>query len=128
MAWISLIVAGLGEVFGVAMVNKFHHERKWYALVLISNWIWFKLLIINILHENHFDGNSLCNLDRHWRIRGSYYRNASIRRIKGLAKNVIYFFNHFISYWTKTCLLTWIKLFCSFSTGFESLLIYKNNI
>jgi paired small multidrug resistance pump len=35
MAWISLIIAGFGEVFGVAMVNKFHHDRKWHSMVLL---------------------------------------------------------------------------------------------
>ncbi|MGJ7919013.1 DMT family transporter [Neobacillus sp. LXY-4] len=35
MAWVSLIAAGLGEIFGVAMINKYHLDRKWNSLVLI---------------------------------------------------------------------------------------------
>ncbi len=35
MAWISLILAGLCEMFGVAMINKLHIDRNWQALVLL---------------------------------------------------------------------------------------------
>lgn len=35
MAWISLILAGLCEVFGVAMINKYHLDRKWASLLLL---------------------------------------------------------------------------------------------
>ena len=35
MAWTSLIVAGLFEMFGVAMINKLHKDRNWQALVLL---------------------------------------------------------------------------------------------
>ncbi|MBW8351297.1 multidrug efflux SMR transporter [Bacillus sp. IITD106] len=35
MAWISLIFAGLCEMFGVAMINKLHKDRNWQALVLL---------------------------------------------------------------------------------------------
>ena len=32
MAWISLILAGLCEMFGVAMINKLHKDRNWQSL------------------------------------------------------------------------------------------------
>lgn len=35
MAWISLVIAGLFEMFGVLMINKFHKHRNWQALVLL---------------------------------------------------------------------------------------------
>ncbi|MFF1995253.1 DMT family transporter [Bacillus mycoides] len=35
MAWISLILAGLFEMFGVAMINKLHKDRNWQSLVLL---------------------------------------------------------------------------------------------
>jgi paired small multidrug resistance pump len=35
MAWISLILAGLCEVFGVTMINKLHKDRNWQSLVLL---------------------------------------------------------------------------------------------
>ncbi|AXI10894.1 QacE family quaternary ammonium compound efflux SMR transporter [Oceanobacillus sp. 143] len=35
MAWISLILAGLCEMFGVAMINKLHNDRNWQAFVLL---------------------------------------------------------------------------------------------
>ncbi|WP_413305996.1 multidrug efflux SMR transporter [Bacillus sp. 1P10SD] len=35
MAWISLILAGLFEMFGVAMINKLHRDRNWQSLVLM---------------------------------------------------------------------------------------------
>ena len=35
MAWISLILAGLCEMFGVAMINKLHIDRNRQSLVLL---------------------------------------------------------------------------------------------
>lgn len=35
MAWISLILAGLFEMFGVTMINKLHKDRNWQSLVLL---------------------------------------------------------------------------------------------
>ncbi|OAH57992.1 MULTISPECIES: multidrug efflux SMR transporter [Bacillaceae] len=35
MAWVSLILAGLFEMFGVTMINKLHKDRNWQSLVLL---------------------------------------------------------------------------------------------
>ncbi|WP_147533414.1 DMT family transporter [Bacillus marasmi] len=35
MAWFALILAGFGEVFGVAMISKYHQEKKWYFMTLL---------------------------------------------------------------------------------------------
>ncbi|QOR67910.1 multidrug efflux SMR transporter [Cytobacillus suaedae] len=35
MAWISLILAGIFEMFGVAMINTFHKNRNWQSLGLL---------------------------------------------------------------------------------------------
>lgn len=35
MAWGSLVVAGLFEMFGVAMINKLHKDQNWQSLVLL---------------------------------------------------------------------------------------------
>ncbi|MCM3710150.1 DMT family transporter [Sporosarcina luteola] len=35
MAWISLILAGLFEMFGVVMINKLHKDRSWQTLALL---------------------------------------------------------------------------------------------
>lgn len=35
MAWLFLVVAGLLEMFGVAMINKLNKDRNWQALVLL---------------------------------------------------------------------------------------------
>lgn len=35
MAWISLVAAGLFEMFGVAMINKLHKDRNWQSFVLL---------------------------------------------------------------------------------------------
>lgn len=35
MAWISLIIAGLFEMFGVAMINKVHKNRNWQSFILL---------------------------------------------------------------------------------------------
>ncbi|MBD7985331.1 multidrug efflux SMR transporter [Sporosarcina sp. Sa2YVA2] len=35
MAWVSLVVAGLFEMFGVLMINKLHTDRSWKSLALL---------------------------------------------------------------------------------------------
>ncbi|MFD3257014.1 multidrug efflux SMR transporter [Paenibacillus lentus] len=35
MAWASLVVAGLFEMFGVSMINKLHRDRSWQSVVLL---------------------------------------------------------------------------------------------
>ncbi|OUB91397.1 QacE family quaternary ammonium compound efflux SMR transporter [Bacillus thuringiensis serovar medellin] len=35
MAWISLILAGLFEMFGVAMINKLNKDQNWQSFVLL---------------------------------------------------------------------------------------------
>lgn len=35
MAWFSLIIAGIFEMFGVTMINKLHKERSWQSLTLL---------------------------------------------------------------------------------------------
>ena len=35
MAWLSLIIAGICEMFGVTMMNKLHRDRNWQSLVLL---------------------------------------------------------------------------------------------
>ncbi|MDT8862452.1 multidrug efflux SMR transporter [Alkalihalobacillus sp. MEB130] len=35
MAWVSLILAGFCEMFGVAMINKLHKDRNWQSLLLL---------------------------------------------------------------------------------------------
>lgn len=35
MAWISLVLAGVFEMFGVTMINKLHKDRNWKSLVLL---------------------------------------------------------------------------------------------
>ena len=37
MAWVSLILAGLFEMFGVAMINKLHKDRNWQSLCCYSS-------------------------------------------------------------------------------------------
>jgi len=35
MAWFSLILAGIFEAFGVAMINQLHISRNWQTIVLL---------------------------------------------------------------------------------------------
>lgn len=35
MAWVSLILAGLFEMIGVTMINKWHHDRKWTSFIYL---------------------------------------------------------------------------------------------
>lgn len=52
MAWISLIVAGFGEVFGVAMINKYHLDRKWTSLVLLAAGFGSSFLLLSYAMES----------------------------------------------------------------------------
>ena len=48
MAWISLVIAGLFEMAGVAMINKWHQDRKWlsFAMMLLGFGLSFVFLSI----------------------------------------------------------------------------------
>ncbi|WP_298833141.1 multidrug efflux SMR transporter [uncultured Planococcus sp.] len=35
MAWTALVLAGIFEMFGVAMINKLHQDRNWQSLALL---------------------------------------------------------------------------------------------
>lgn len=35
MAWVCLVLAGLCEMFGVAMINKVHRDRGWLPVFLL---------------------------------------------------------------------------------------------
>lgn len=35
MAWVYLVLAGLCEMTGVAMINKLHRDKNWQALLLL---------------------------------------------------------------------------------------------
>ncbi|MCM3611163.1 multidrug efflux SMR transporter [Planococcus sp. MERTA32b] len=35
MAWFSLLAAGLFEMAGVAMINKWHNDRNWQSFLLL---------------------------------------------------------------------------------------------
>ncbi|MBS4201027.1 multidrug efflux SMR transporter [Bacillus sp. FJAT-49732] len=35
MAWVSLVIAGLFEMFGVLMINKLHKDRNWQSVILL---------------------------------------------------------------------------------------------
>lgn len=33
MAWVSLVLAGLFEMFGVSMIHQWHQDRRWQSLL-----------------------------------------------------------------------------------------------
>ncbi|MBT2571752.1 multidrug efflux SMR transporter [Planococcus sp. ISL-110] len=35
MTWTALVLAGVFEMFGVAMINKLHQDRNWQSLLLL---------------------------------------------------------------------------------------------
>ncbi|WP_409302578.1 DMT family transporter [Peribacillus sp. SCS-155] len=35
MAWVSLLLAGMCEMLGVLMINKFHKDRNWKAVLYL---------------------------------------------------------------------------------------------
>ncbi|WP_338752745.1 multidrug efflux SMR transporter [Bacillus sp. FJAT-52991] len=36
MAWASLILAGIFEMLGVAMINKFHQDKNWTSFIYMT--------------------------------------------------------------------------------------------
>jgi paired small multidrug resistance pump len=36
MAWLSLVLAGIFEMFGVVMINKVHKDRNWQSYLLLA--------------------------------------------------------------------------------------------
>ena len=46
MAWITLIIAGLLEAFGVAMINRLAIKRNWQTLVLLIIGFGLSLLLL----------------------------------------------------------------------------------
>ncbi|MFB6466740.1 DMT family transporter [Cytobacillus sp. Hz8] len=51
MAWISLVIAGLFEMFGVTMINKVHDERNWKSIVLLVFGFGASFLLLNYAME-----------------------------------------------------------------------------
>ena len=51
MAWISLILAGICEMIGVGMINKWHHDRKWSSLLLLVLGFGASFLFLSIAME-----------------------------------------------------------------------------
>jgi paired small multidrug resistance pump len=47
MAWLSLILAGLLETFGVAMINRLHTKRNWQTIVLLIIGFGLSLLLLS---------------------------------------------------------------------------------
>ena len=66
MAWISLIFAGVFEMFGVTMINKLHKDRNWQSLVLLIFGFGASFLFLTYAMQTLTDGYSLCDLDRNW--------------------------------------------------------------
>ncbi|WP_284699717.1 DMT family transporter [Planococcus beigongshangi] len=51
MAWISLVIAGLFEMAGVAMINKWHHDRKWLSMAMMLAGFAFSFIFLSIAME-----------------------------------------------------------------------------
>lgn len=47
MAWLSLILAGLLETFGVAMINQLHRSRNWQTIALLIMGFGSSLLLLS---------------------------------------------------------------------------------
>jgi paired small multidrug resistance pump len=58
MAWGSLIIAGLCEMAGVAMMNQYSHDRKWQSLLLLILSFGASFLFLSIAMETRPMGTS----------------------------------------------------------------------
>ncbi len=52
MAWISLIFAGIFEMTGVAMINKWHDDRKWQSLFMLIGGFVASFLFLSVAMES----------------------------------------------------------------------------
>lgn len=51
MAWLSLLAAGLFEMTGVAMINKWHNDRNWQSFTLLLLGFGFSFIFLSIAME-----------------------------------------------------------------------------
>lgn len=51
MAWISLLAAGLFEMGGVAMINKWHNDRNWQSFLLLLLGFGLSFLFLSLAME-----------------------------------------------------------------------------
>ncbi|PLS15222.1 QacE family quaternary ammonium compound efflux SMR transporter [Bacillus sp. M6-12] len=48
MAWLYLVIAGLCEMSGVIMINKFHKDRNWQSLALLISGFGASFLFLSL--------------------------------------------------------------------------------
>lgn len=51
MAWIFLLAAGLFEMTGVAMINKWHNDRKWLSFLFLVTAFSLSFLFLSLAME-----------------------------------------------------------------------------
>jgi len=51
MAWMALLAAGVFEMAGVAMINKWHNERNWPSFLLMLLGFGFSFIFLSIAME-----------------------------------------------------------------------------
>ena len=66
MAWISLILAGICEMIGVGMINKWHHDRKWSSLLFLilgfgTSFFFLSIafILVRYMSQKHFENQAL---------------------------------------------------------------------
>ncbi|PLT33028.1 multidrug efflux SMR transporter [Bacillus sp. V5-8f] len=52
MEWAVLILAGLCEMLGVVMISKYHQEKNWQSLVLLSAGFGASFLFLSLAMES----------------------------------------------------------------------------
>ncbi len=105
MAWVSLIIAGLFEAFGVAMMNQLHVKRNWQTIVLLVLGFGSSFLLLGYSLRFITDGNRLCDLDRNWRHWRDIHWNDFLWRIKRLEETYFYCDGFMCGSWTKAYFL-----------------------
>ncbi len=51
MAWLSLMAAGIFEMIGVAMINKWHIERNWSSFLFLISGFGLSFLFLSMAME-----------------------------------------------------------------------------
>ncbi len=94
MAWLAIIIAGLGEVFGVAMMNRWQEKRTLSTIIFLIVSFGLSLMLLSFA-------------DWYWYFRWCDNRNVILWRIKRMETYYVHLYdficsNRFKTYFIKT--------------------------
>ena len=109
MAWVSLIIAGLLEAFGVAMMNQLHVKRNWQTIVLLILGFGSSFLLLGYSLRFLPMGTAYAIWTGIGVVGGNFHRHDLLWRIKRLEEVSFYCDGFMCGSWTQTCFLKVIE-------------------